>query len=77
MPEQQPFRQSADPLNKDSRISGNFGEWVCGLAKVPTGIHYSRVHMQAEPASNKQLTTLTLVPKWCDTTSRGITPVRS
>jgi len=68
MTAQQSFRQSADPLSKNSRISRNFGEWVCGLAKVPTGNHYSRVHKLAQLASNKQLTALTLVPKWCYTT---------
>ena len=68
MTAQQSFRQSADPLSKNSRISRNFGEWVCGLAKVPTGNHYSRVHKLAQLASNKQLTALKLVPKWCYTT---------
>ena len=59
----QPFRQSADPLSKNSRISRNFGEWVCGLAKAPTGNHYSHVHKPTEPASNKQLTARKLVVK--------------
>ena len=68
MTTQQSFRQSADPLSKKSQISRIFSEWVCGLAKVPTGNHYSRVHKTTEPASNKQLTALKLVPKWCYTT---------
>ena len=64
----QPFRQSADPLSQNSQNSRNFGEWVCGLAKAPTGNHYSHVHQPTQPASNNQPTTLKLVPKWCYTT---------
>jgi len=62
------IRQSADPLSKNSRKSGNFGEWDCGLADEPTGNHYSRIHKPTQPASNNQLTTLKLVSKWCNTT---------
>ena len=68
MTARQPFRQSADPLSGNSRISRNFGEWVCGLAKATTGNHYSFTHKPIEPASHKQLTALKLVPKWCYTT---------
>ena len=68
MTAQQSFRQSADPLSKNSQISWNFGEWVYGLAKATAWNHYSRVHKLAQLASNKQLTALTLVPKWCYTT---------
>ena len=68
MTPQQPFRQSADPLSENSQISGNFGEWVCGLAKAPTGKHYVHALKPTQPASNKQLTALKLVLKWCYTT---------
>ena len=68
MTARQPFRQSADPLRKNSQVSRIFSEWVCGLAKAAAGNHYSRVHKPTEPASNKQLTALKLVPKWCYTT---------
>ena len=67
-PGHRPFHQSADPLSKNSQDSQMFSEWVCSLAKAPTRIHYSRVHKPTEPTSNKQLTTLKLVPKWCYTT---------
>ena len=68
MTARQPFRKSADPLSKNSRISNIFGEWVCGLAKAPTGNQYVHAHKPTQPASNNQLTTLKLVPKWCYTT---------
>ena len=68
MTARQPFDQSADPLSKNSRISKIFGEWVCGLAKAPTGNKYIHAHKPTQPASNNQLTTLKLVPKWCYTT---------
>ncbi len=64
----QPFHQSADPLSHNSRILRNFDEWVCGLAKAPTGNHNARTHKPTQPASDNQLTALKLVPKWCDTT---------
>mgnify|MGYP000933346320 FL=1 len=64
----QPFRQSADPLSKNSQVSRIFSEWICGLAKAATGNHYSHAHKHTESASNKQLTALRLVPKWCYTT---------
>ena len=34
----QPFRQSADPLSKNSQVSRIFSEWICGLAKAPGGV---------------------------------------
>ena len=55
MTAQQPFRQSADPLSENSRISWNYCEWVCGLAQALTGNHYVNAHMPAQPASNNQL----------------------
>jgi len=68
MTAQQPFRQSADPLSENSRISWNYREWVCGLAQALTGNHYVNAHIPAQPASNNQPTTVTLVSKWCYTT---------
>ena len=68
MTAQQPFRQSADPLSENSRISWNHREWVCGLAQALTGNHYVNAHIPAQPASNNQPTTVTLVSKWCYTT---------
>ena len=68
MTAQQPFRQSADPLSKYSRISRNFGEWVCGLAKDATWNRYVHAVKPTQPAPSNQLTTLKLVPKWCYTT---------
>lgn len=62
------IHQSADPLSENSRISWNYREWVCGLAQALTGNHYVNAHMPAQPASNNQPTTVTLVPKWCYTT---------
>lgn len=61
MTARQPFHQSADPLSENSRISRNFGEWVCGLAQAPTGSHYSHVYKLTQSASNNQLTALKLV----------------
>ena len=61
MTTQQPFRHSADPLLKNSRISRNFGEWVCGLAQSTAGNHYAHAHKPAQPTSNNQLTALKLV----------------
>ena len=63
-----PFHQSADPLSQNGHISRIFTEWGYGLAHAPTGNHYSRIHKPTQPASNNQLTTLKLVPKWCYTT---------
>ena len=57
----QPFRQSADPLSENSRISRTFCEWGCALAKVPTGNHYVHALKPTGPASHKQLTALKLV----------------
>ena len=54
MTAQQPFRQSADPLSKNSRNSRNFGEWVCSLADEPTGHHYTLVHTPTQAVSNNQ-----------------------
>ena len=54
MTAQQPFRQSADPLSKISRKSGNFGEWDCGLAGEPTGHHYTRALRPTHPTSGNQ-----------------------
>ena len=68
MTARQPFRQNADSLCKNGRISRIFGEWVCGLAKATAGNHYSFAHKPIEPASNKQSTALKVVPKWCYTT---------
>ena len=41
---QRPFHQSTDPLSKDNRISGIFGEWVCGLTQATAGNHYAPFH---------------------------------
>ena len=49
-----PFRQSADPLSKNTRKSGNFGEWDCGLADKSTGPHYARALHPTHPASGNQ-----------------------
>ena len=49
---QHPFRQSADPLSKNSQISWNFGEWVYGLAKATAWNHYARTHKPIQPASS-------------------------
>lgn len=68
MTAQQPFRHSADPLSENSRISRNFGEWVCGLAQATTGKHCARTHNPAQPTSNNQLTAFTLVAQWHCTT---------
>ena len=65
MTAQQPFRQSADPLSKNSRNSRNFGEWVCSLADEPTGHHYARALHPTHPTSGNQNDTLKLVTKWC------------
>ena len=51
---QQPFRQSADPLSKNSRKSKNFGEWVCGLANEPTGHNYAHALRPTHPTSSNQ-----------------------
>ena len=59
------IRQSADPLSKNSRKSGNFGEWDCGLADEPTGHHYARALHPTHPTSGNQNDTLKLVTKWC------------
>ena len=55
------IRQSADPLSKNSRKSGNFGEWDCGLADEPTGHHYARAPRIPPPIT--RMTTLKLVTK--------------
>lgn len=68
MTTQHPFRHSAEPLNDNSRISRNFGEWVCGFAQATAGNHYARTHKPAQPASNNQLTALKLVTQWHCTT---------
>ena len=49
---QHPFRQSADPLSKNSQISWNFGEWVYGLAKATAWNHYAHTHKPTQPASS-------------------------
>lgn len=54
MTAQQPLRQSADPLSKNSRNSRNFGEWVCSLADEATGHHYTLVHTPTQAVSNNQ-----------------------
>ena len=54
MTAQQPFRQSADPLSKNSRKSRNFGEWDCGLADEPTGHHYAHALRPTHPTSGNQ-----------------------
>ena len=48
------IHQSADPLSKISRKSGNFGEWDCGLAGEPTGHHYTRALRPTHPTSGNQ-----------------------
>ena len=52
MTPQHPFRQSADPLSKNSQISWNFGEWVYGLAKATAWNHYAHTHKPTQPASS-------------------------
>ena len=42
----QPFRHSANPLSQNSQVSRVSSEWVCGLAKAPTGNHNARTHKQ-------------------------------
>ena len=54
MTAQQPFRQSADPLSENSRISWNYREWDCGLAGEPTGHHYTRALRPTHPTSGNQ-----------------------
>ena len=61
MTAQQPFRQSADPLSENSRISWNYREWVCGLALALTENHYARAYKPTQSASDNQLTALKLV----------------
>ena len=61
MTARQPFRQSADPLSENSRISRIFGEWVCGLAKAATWNRYVHAVKPTQPAPSNQLTTLKLV----------------
>ena len=54
MTAQQPFRQSADPLSKNSRNSRNFGERVCSLADEATGHHYTQALRPTHPTSDNQ-----------------------
>ena len=72
MTTQQPFHHSADPLSENSRISRNFGEWVCGLTQTTSGNHYARTYKPAQPASNNRLTALKLVAQGHCTTKRSI-----
>ena len=74
------IRQSADPLSKISRKSGNFGEWVCGLADEPTGHHYACALHPTHPTPGNQndhtqacyqvvlhhLGGITPVRRWCN-----------
>lgn len=61
MTAQQPFHQSADPLSENSRMSGIFSEWVCGLTQATAGNHYARAYKPTQSASDNQLTALKLV----------------
>ena len=51
-PAQQSFRQSADPLSKNSQISRIFSEWVYGLANATAWNHYAHTHKPTQPASS-------------------------